>query len=142
MTAPVQVLLAAGGGAGPVSFSVTLNDFRNGATSSATVNLQSDGTITVLGSSSTTSGAWFVPTTTGVGSAYWVKYTFNSGSPATSGPANGSVTALSSTVGWNWQQASVGAKSAQAKLEIFDNAAGTGTALGSCTFNVTVERGS
>ena len=140
MSAGQQALLAGGSGAGPVSFTATLSDTKTGATASATLNLQSDGTVTVLGNASATSGEWYKPTTSGIGASYWAKYTLNSGTAATSGPANGSVTALTSTVGWNWQQTTVGSKGASAKVEIFDNAGATGSALASCTFSVLVER--
>jgi hypothetical protein len=75
-----------------------------GGTADSTVTLLSDGTWTGaavpdVGSTGPASGNWYSPTTVGIGSSYWVRFTRNSitQSGATSASASTGWLALSST---------------------------------------------
>lgn len=124
MTGSVQTLLAGGAASGVVPFTVRLDDLKNNAASSATMNFFSTGAITVLGSRSTTSGAWFAPVGGSPGTGYWIKAVIT-GAASSSGPASGALTPLTGTVGWAWNQSPPGTKSATAVVSIYSDAAGT-----------------
>lgn len=65
---------------------------------SASVNVATDGTYTFTGPG-TTNGNWYSPTTTGIGSSWWVKFTVASSTNSTNSGSIGSWTQLTSTVG-------------------------------------------
>jgi hypothetical protein len=121
-----------------VAFSARLDDTHTGSTASASMNFVNDGSIAVLGSSSSTSGAWFQPVGGLPGANYWIKAVIT-GAASSTGPASGAVTALSSTVGWAWNQTVVGLKTATAVVSIYADAAGT-QLLTSTSVSVSVER--
>lgn len=91
----------------------------------ATVLIGMNGQIVYLGNASTGAEAWSLPTGSGVGDPYYVKFTLQSGSAWDSGLTAGTVYSLATTRTLTWT-ASVGTtKSATVLVQIFSNSAGT-----------------
>jgi hypothetical protein len=136
MTAPIQVLLAAGS---PLTKPVVvLSQVSAGSAASPNIIIVSDGSITVAGNgSSCVPPRWYYPITAGVGASYWCKLTVNSGT-APDGGVN-TVFALSSSRMYQWTQTVVGTKSCNATISICTDAGGTQVAS-SFSFNVTAQR--
>jgi hypothetical protein len=91
MTAPRQVLMAAGGGI--VGSFVAWDAGARGSPSGVTLNFNSDGTVTktvTAGTSVGTNGSpnWWTPTTTGIGSRMWIFAQVTGGNALTIGTIN------------------------------------------------------
>lgn len=111
----------------------------------ATITLRTNGTTSVTGGigdetviNSTTN--WYTPTTTSIGTSYWVQATLNSGNAALSGTF-GSRIQLTSNTAWQWQTTtSVGVKSGQVKFDFYDAASG-GSLVGTVNADFAVTPG-
>ena len=90
---------------------------------SAAVTFATDGTFGFTGDFTTVGPNWFDPTTTGVGSSYWVRCTVTAGTGPTSG-TTGSWLQLSSSRSWQWDRTTVGTTTATVTWEIATDAAG------------------
>lgn len=116
---------------GPVSGSATLDAVSFYATVAGTVTLNTNGTMTATDngltqSLSTCSPNWYSPTTVGIGSSYWVKFTLDTGNAWDSGLVNNTVYALSSARALTWTTTSIpGTKAATATARIYSDAGGT-----------------
>lgn len=118
---------------------VTVSSFAaSPATSSASVQLNTDGTSTYTGTLTSGSANWFTPTTGGIGSSYWVQLVVNSGT-APNGGSGTSLLALSSARSWLWSRATNGVTTANCTLNFYSDAGGV-TLVHSDTFTVSVER--
>jgi hypothetical protein len=97
-------VLAASGGGGPVtSFigNVTNVTIRPGFTSaSGSLNIASNGVIS--GTHYTGNTNWFIPTTTGIGSSYWVKGVSDGFCNPTGGAVQDIVISLAAGQSWSW----------------------------------------
>ena len=100
------------------------------------VQLNTDGSITLSGNASIGGSNWFNPSSTGVGNQYWARMTKNSGSDNTSGSALSTWLALSTARSWTWSRLSVGAITANVTLEISSDSGGS-VIVSSATFNAT-----
>lgn len=89
------------------------------------IQLNTDGTITYTGSGSGGASNWHAPTTAGIGSSRWVKFTLASGTAWDSGLAAGTVHALSTARQLQWTQSSAGSRAASVTVQIYSDAAGT-----------------
>lgn len=104
----------------------------------ASITFNTDGTISYVGDGSTGVSNWYTPTTTNVGSSYWIKFTTTSGSPWTGGLTSGTIYALSSARTVVWQQIlSGGGKTGTASVNIYADAGGTAL-VGTGTINAQV----
>lgn len=133
MTGSTQIFMGADS---PVqSPTVVLSDTKTGATATCSITLNTDGTITVAGSgSSSVPPAWYSPTTAGIGSSYWCKCTVNSGSA----PGNpNTVLALSSAQSFGLTRAALGSVTGNWTISIYRDAGGTQLAGVPFTFNAT-----
>jgi hypothetical protein len=104
----------------------------------ASLALNSNGTITTTGNTSSANANWYDPTTTGIGSNYWALLTINSGSSPNSGTA-GSIVSLASGHTWTWSRTSNGTTSASCTLTIYSDSGGV-TTVATDSFNVSVIR--
>jgi hypothetical protein len=100
--------------------------------------LNSNGTITTTGNTSSAGSNWYTPTTGGIGSSYWAMLTVNSGTAPTSGTA-GSVLFLNGGETWTWTRSTNGTTTANCTLTIYSDAGGV-TAVASDSFSVSVIR--
>lgn len=108
-----------------------------------TITLNTNGTTSVAKDADdetliNTTTNWYTPTTTNIGTSYWVQATLVSGSAATSGTF-GSRLQLNSARAWNWSTTTaVGVKSGTVKFDFYDASTG-GNLVGSvnATFTVT-----
>ncbi len=98
----------------------------------AGITLNSDGSVSYNGSGPG-GVAWFTPTSTGIGSSYWVRATLNSGS--LSAGTTGSVLSLSAGQSWSRNRTTIGSSAANITLEIFADAGGT-QLMASATFSM------
>ena len=98
MTGVMQCLMAAGSGV-----VINSNNYTNellGVATNPALNFVTDGTTTkTTGAGTVADSNWATPTTTGIGSSYWLKLTLGSGSGTATGgsDATGVWLALSST---------------------------------------------
>lgn len=104
------------------------------STSNAGVTFNADGTC---------SGGpnWYTTTTSGIGSAYWVRFTLSSGS-AWTGTAAGTVTSLSSSPSVNWSRGGTayGTTSATVTVQFYSDSGGVNlVATGGISASVTYE---
>ncbi len=106
---------------------------------SASIALETDGTLTPTGNGTVTGPNWFLPTTGGIGTSYWVRLTLDSGTSPTSGDVVGSWLQITASRNWAWARTTVGITAAVCTLEISSDSGGA-TVVASCTFNVTVEK--
>lgn len=105
----------------------------NNSTIAVTLALNTDGTITGTASGTTTNVSvptnWYSPTTTSIGSSYYVKYTLNSGNTWSGGLVSGTVYQLSAVRSITWTSTGVGApppsKLANVTVNIYSDAGGT-----------------
>ena len=105
----------------------------------ANITFNTNGTITYVGDGSTGVTNWYLPTTTAIGSSYWIKFTTTSGVPWTvGGLTSGTIYALSSNrqVGWV-QLVGGGGKTGTASVNIYGDSGGT-ILLGSGTISAQV----
>jgi hypothetical protein len=123
-----------------ISFAITaIGDTEISPTNaSASLAFNSDGTVTTTGNSSAALSNWHTPTTTGIGSSYWVQLTINSGSAPSSGSA-GAVIPLSAGQTWTWNRTTNGTTTANCTITVYSDSGGV-TAVGSDTFNVSVAK--
>jgi hypothetical protein len=109
----------------------------SGTSTTATINFNSNGSITyydpVLSSGSTN---WATPTTTGVGSSYWIKITRTSGS-VTGGLPSGSVVSLSAGAQISLFGNIDDVLSSAGNIDIYSNSGGT-TRVGGGTYTIDV----
>ena len=140
MTGVLQVVAGGESNASVVAWTASLSDTKTAANASASITLNADGTVTVLGSNSRTSGAWYRPTGGTPGTSYWMKLTQNSGTPPSTGPAAGGMTPMSGSTGWSWTQTVLGLRSANVTVDVYDNVAGSGSPLTTTVIAVAVER--
>jgi hypothetical protein len=105
--------------ASPVAFSITsIGDTEaSPTTATASLTLNSNGTITTTGNTSSAGSNWYTPTTGGIGSSYWAMLTVNSGTAPTSGTA-GSVLFLNGGETWTWTRSTNGTTTANCTLTI------------------------
>jgi hypothetical protein len=89
------------------------------------IQLNTDGTITYTGSGSGGASNWHTPTTGGIGSSRWVKFTLASGTAWDAGLAAGTVYALSSARQLQWMQSTAGSRAASVTVQIYSDAGGT-----------------
>ncbi len=110
-----------------------------------TITLDTNGTTSVTKEADdetliNTTTNWYTPTTTNIGTSYWVQATLVTGSAATSGTF-GSRLQLNSARAWNWTTTAVaGVKSGQIKFDFYDASTG-GNLVGSVNADFTVTPG-
>ena len=98
MTGSAQVLIASGGGRAQAFVAGLGNTSLSTGIRSAGFTLVSDGTATTSASpagGTQTCTPWFIPTTTGIGSSYWCKFTTGSSTNTTITGTVGSVISIS-----------------------------------------------
>lgn len=103
---------------------------------SCSVQLNTDGSITLTGNATIGGFNWFNPSYPGIGNQYWGRMTKNSGSDNTSGSSLGVWLALSTARGWTWVRTTVGSITANVTLEISSDSGGS-VIVSSATFNAT-----
>lgn len=144
MTGSTQILLAS-------SFGGIVNGGSNalqilgltGSTHAGEIDFLSDGTITFT-YTGTPAGTpvntpnWFAPTTTGIGSSYFVKFTLNSGVAWDAGLAAGTVFALNTTRLLKWTALTGIAKLANVTASFYADAGGT-ILVGTQTISADIE---
>lgn len=106
-------------------------DSAPGFAATATFTLNTDGTVTASfvdgdGGSTIGSASWFTPTTAGIGSSYWVRYTVTSGTATTNGAS--SFTQLNAARSIT-KSASAGTASCTFTIEIATDSGGTNIVL-------------
>jgi hypothetical protein len=105
----------------------------------AQVALNSDGTQSLQGNTSSGGTAWYTGAPiTSIGDNYWSKLTLNSGSSPNSGTV-GVAEQLSSTRQWTWSRSTVGTTTANCTLQIATDS-GMSNVVGAATFNVNVTK--
>lgn len=124
-----QQVYTAGGVVDPMT--ATLSDVESSTTATCSITFNTDGTITLVGNGSSGSPNWYSPTTTSIGSSYWIKAVLTSGS-AWSGIANNTLYALSSARSMTWSRATIGTTSGNATITIYSDSGGTNL-VGTCT---------
>lgn len=113
-----------------------IESFSVGGSAAASVTIQRDGDVTIVGTLSGTPGAgdWVLPRNAAIGDDYEVRLTVNSGvTPA--GSATGSWLALTSDRAWSHTRITVGTTTGNYTVEIRDTL--TSTVQASVTFNMT-----
>lgn len=134
-----MMMLLAVGGTVDLNISVIGDTEISPTNPSASVQLNTDGTITYTGNDSVGDPNWFIPTTTGIGSSYWCKLHVDSGTNPTSGDALDTVLALSSVRNWQWSRSTLGTTSATCTLSIYSDSGGTNL-VDSDSFTVAVTK--
>jgi hypothetical protein len=137
MTAPIQILLA-GSPDGFQPFTATLGDSKAGANAAnGSLTIKADGSITLVGASSSVGpvAAWFTPV--GTPPATWVRLTFT-GSPPTFGTV-GTPIPTSSAPAWSWVPQSVTTLSGSGTINFYSDAGAT-QLLSSNPISVSVTR--
>ncbi len=101
-------------------------DIESSGNGSAALLIGSQGGIVYVGNQSSGADAWYYPTTTGIGSSYWVKFTLQSGS-AWDGTSivSGTLYQLSSTRSITWTASTGTSKTAQVLVQIYSDSGGT-----------------
>lgn len=103
----------------------TIGSRSTSATSTLTINFNTDGTITysfiIATDDSASNSRWF--SSDGAGASRWVRMTVNSGT-VTSG-TTGTILALTSNRTWTQSRTTLGTQTANVTMEIFADAAGT-----------------
>lgn len=120
----------------PIPAIVVYDDQIFPTDSLASFTILTDGTVSVLGNGSSTAGNWFTPTTTGIGSSYWVRVTKNSGANNTSGQALGTWLQLSSNRSWTWVVTGNNSLSANLTIEIATDSLGSNIVATEASVNV------
>jgi hypothetical protein len=92
-------------------------------TATSSIRLNDDGSITYATGTTNPAGAWFTPTTGGVGASYWARVTVNAG--ALSSGTAGSWVAISSAPLWSRIRSGIGSDQVDFTLQIASDAAGT-----------------
>jgi hypothetical protein len=108
--------------------SYTVDDVETGTTASASITFDTTGDVSFTGNGSDPSGVWFSPSTAGIGSSYWIKFTNASGFSLwdnTGTIANNTVYALSTARTLTWTQSSLGAKLILTQVRIYSDSGGT-----------------
>lgn len=100
-------------------------DIESGANGSAALLIGSQGGIVYVGNQSSGADAWYFPTTTAIGSSYWVKFTLQSGDIWDGGANNGTLQQLSTTRSLTWTASTGTSKTAQVLVQIYSDAGGT-----------------
>lgn len=135
----VMLMASAGSVVNPLPL-MTVSDLRlSPATASASITVNSDGTISYTGNTSSGPTKWFNPPLAGVGNRYWVRLTLGTIPAADGGSASAGVwLALSSNRTWTWSLATIATKAGSGTIAIASDAAGANI-VGSGTLSVDVE---
>jgi len=133
----IQMLLAAGSEVKNPIPVTAIADLDVGGTPVASVTFGTNGSLSGIGTGTVVGDQWYSELTTGIGNSCWIRMTKNSGADPTSGALN-TWLALSSARTWSWS----GVKTANVKLEIAYDAAGTNIAGVKDNIPVVLEDGS
>ena len=98
-----------------------LNDSQNGAASSVSITLFSDGSTTETGG---VIPDWGAPLTAGIGSGYWVQFTQTGGGGGGMSGTIGSRVSLSTNQTWTLTRASLGVASRTFTVDFYNVASG------------------
>jgi hypothetical protein len=127
---------------GPVSPLTGMNitaTYGGAATMTDGVSIVTNGTIAGSGSLNYAGPAnWYSPTTTGIGSSYWVKFTLNSGSAWAAGLVNNTIYALTASRTIQWSTTIGTTKTASVTVSIYSDSGGT-TLVSSGTMAVSLD---
>lgn len=109
MTGIANVMLTGFSNGSPnANFTATLyNVFGTTGARTVSLTLAGDGTVTFSGnSSSSASSNWFLPTTTGVGSSWWVQFVDNGTTLTSHSYTSGAWTKINSSLNVQWHNSS------------------------------------
>lgn len=126
----LQMLLGGGGGGGAVVNPFPLTNVEDDqlfpvpGSASASFTVRVDGTMSVAGNGSSGGTNWYLPTSSGIGTGFWIRVTKTAGVANTSGSALGSWLAISGTLAWTWSKAGIGTLSATLDVDVATDALG------------------
>lgn len=97
------------------------------ATATASITFDTTGNIVFVGNGSDTTGLWYSPVQTGIGSSYWIKFSVGSGASWTNTGTitAGTVYALSTARTLEWTRSTTGLTFGIAQARIYSDSGGT-----------------
>lgn len=104
---------------------LAVRDVKPFVSASASAQFTSAGGIAYTGNQSTGPATWYDPTTTGVGSGFWIKFTLSSGSAWDAGLVSGTLYQISSARTLTWSATAGISKTASVAVQVYADAGGT-----------------
>ena len=116
---------------GLINLSGAADSYSPAKPTTAKINYLSNGTIADAGISTggthsyTGPANWYVPTTTGIGSSYYIRFTLLTGAGATSVPSIGTLAAIGGGASLSLVATANTARSATVRVDIYSDSGGT-----------------
>jgi hypothetical protein len=139
MTFAARPVLVTSGVVSPLNITDAIRTTVSPTVATATVDFNSDGTGTSTAAiSGTNSWSWYSPTTTNIGSSFWIRATLVSGTTPTSGTMN---TWISLSTGPNWSNtlSGTGFRVSEIQFDIATDSAGTNIVATDASVTITAE---